>query len=301
MANEKPDIRPNAVLPRLPVFSGDAKDVPYEQWQFEVQCLQRERWSEEDLKLLIRRSVKGQAASTLVNLGIDASVAQVLAKFENVFGSGVAASTVMAKFFSLKQAEGETAGVFARRIEETAHLAVKLGRIKPGELDSSLKEVFACGLRTAVKAAAGFLFEMRSLSFDELVTEVRRREQELGLDQAAKVNALQKSEVDDLKAQVASLTQELKALKTSQTATYSQPRGPFAAPQAFRQKQASRRRAETAREPRQPVICHRCHQVGHIARGCRNYVPSNHLNEHTPVRAGNSQVPLVQPSWENPQ
>ena len=100
------------VLPRLPLFSGDG-DVTFDQWEFEVQCLIKEHWAEDDLKLLIRRSLKGQASRTLMNLGTDATVAQIVKKFQSVYGTILTSTSIMAQFYSLRQTPGEDAGSFA--------------------------------------------------------------------------------------------------------------------------------------------------------------------------------------------
>ena len=70
----------HAVLPRLPIFSGDAKDTTFDLWSFEIKCLQTEGRAEADIRLAIRRSLKGQASRTLMSLGTEASVENILSK-----------------------------------------------------------------------------------------------------------------------------------------------------------------------------------------------------------------------------
>ena len=107
--------------PRLPIFSGDAKDSPFDLWLFEVQCLQVEKRAENEIKTSIRRSLKGQASRTLMLLGIEASVEDIIVKFKSVFGPIQSTSTVLSTFYSIKQREGEDAGVFASRLEDCAY------------------------------------------------------------------------------------------------------------------------------------------------------------------------------------
>ena len=234
------------VTPRLPTFSGREAETPFEQWEFEVQCLIREGWPDDEVRLLIRRSLKGQASRTLMNLGTDASVAQVLAKFRTVFGPVLSSSSVMANFYSLRQADGEDAGTFATRLEDCAHQAVQLGRVTRADLDQLLKEAFGAGLRQATKMATGFLLGVESLSFDQLVLEVKRRERDLGLGSSTSVAAVQPSEVERLSAQIAQLTTELSALKNRRGGAQTQ--APNRRPLSSR-KTHSRQSATRSSEP----------------------------------------------------
>ncbi|GFO14967.1 modulator of apoptosis 1-like [Plakobranchus ocellatus] len=164
------------VMPRLPVFTGESKDCSFDQWEFEVQCLIKEAWPEDEVKLLIRRSLRGQASRTLMNLGTDASLATIMAKFKSVYGHILSLNTVMATFYSMKQAETEDAGSFAQRLEDTAHQAVTLGRVEQKELNALLKEAFCAGLKPQTKLITGFLLENKALTFDQLSLEVKRRD-----------------------------------------------------------------------------------------------------------------------------
>ena len=296
------------VLPRLPTFSGEG-EMNFDQWQFEVDCLVKEKWPEDELKLLIRRSLKGKASRTLMNLGVNASVEEIITKFKNVFGTILTASSVMAQLYSLRQNPGEDAGVFASRLEDCAHQAVKLGRVTHRELDALLKEAFCAGLRSQTKLATGYLIENKKLSFDELTFAVKRKERDLGEPQAKAI-----SEVAELRAQVAQLTTELKALKGAshsgdaarvqndqQHYRYEQGRDRYHRPQNnFRAASNSNRATggSVAFPPRtgRPVTCYRCGAEGHIARGCRNNIPSS-LNSRTPMGAANPWVKQQQASW----
>ena len=297
------------VLPRLPVFSGDGKDSDYEQWAYEVHCLVNEKWPEDELKLLIRRSLKGQASRTLMNLGTEATVPQILAKFKAAFGPVLSMNTVMAQFYSLKQGQSEDARGYASRLEDCAHQAVTLGRINQGEVNILLKEAFGSGLRPQTKMATSFLLEDSNLNFDQLVLEVHRRERELNVSSSATSHAVQPSEVADLKAQIATLTSELRNLKMSipsnQTPVPPTDTGRFirgASPLMPQQRRHDPSGSfSRARGPRQPITCHRCGQLGHIARGCRNQSiqpPSQHnLNWNQPAGMGHPQVSSLPPSW----
>ena len=80
------DTRVHTTLPRLPLFSGETKDATFDLWKYEVECLRAEGKREADVRLAIRRSLKGQASRTLMTLGVGASVDDILLKFQSVFG-----------------------------------------------------------------------------------------------------------------------------------------------------------------------------------------------------------------------
>ena len=111
---------------RLPTFSGDDKDDQFVTWQFDVQCYQREGRTENELLSAIPRSVKGVAARTLVNLGIEASVSQILDKFKQVFSTIQSLQAVLHQFYSLWQQQDEDARAFAGRLEDALFQAVRL-------------------------------------------------------------------------------------------------------------------------------------------------------------------------------
>ena len=53
-------------LPRLPLFSGETKDAACDLWKYEVECLRAEGKREADVRLAIRRNLKGQASRTVM-------------------------------------------------------------------------------------------------------------------------------------------------------------------------------------------------------------------------------------------
>ena len=203
------------VLPRLPPFSGDDKDCQFDLWHYEVQCLEQENHPESDIKLAIRRSLRGQAQRTLMSLGINASLKTILEKFKIVFGPTQAAQTVMSTFYSLRQREGEDAGSFANRLRNCLHEAVQLGRVEITSTPGMLKEACEAGLRTQTRVAVGYMFRRIDWDFDKLVLEVKRAERELSLNSQASVKSVQESQIKELTAQVAELRTELQSFRQS--------------------------------------------------------------------------------------
>ena len=322
----------HAVLPRLPIFSGDARDTNFDLWDFEVKCLQSEGRAEADIKLAIRRSLKGQASRTLMSLGTDANVHNILKKFRAVFGPTESVSTVLSKFYSMRQSEGEDAGAFASRLEDCLFQATSLGRVEKASAPIMLREAFEAGLRPQTRLAVGFLFNQPDLTFEDLVRQVKRMEQELNLLNAPAVRSIQQDkQIDELTAQVAELKTELRALKQVRTlpspVPLAAPRPSFShapapgtsarhrnAQHVFRQPAAGavhqqRGAAAYQRPPRGqsgPITCWKCGQVGHVSRGCRQQPqpqpqPQAHLNFSRSVAAANPQARQYPPWWEGQQ
>ena len=294
------------IPPRLPPFSGDDKDTQFDLWHYEVQCLQAENRPEADIKQAIRRSLKGQAQLTLMSLGIDASVQSIIDKFKTVFGPTLSIQTVLSNFYSMRQKEGEDSGSFANRLEDCLRQAIQLGRVDPTSSQTMLREAFEAGLRTQVRVAVGFLFNLKKLNFDELVVEVKRREKELGLNSAAAVRSIQDSQISELTAQVKQLRTELQTLKDNQRPSSFSGQGGQRPPGPLPNRQTSHTNTPNPTEPlpnynrqrrprnqqRGPVTCWRCGQVGHVEVGCRNP-----LNGNLPVAQANPQANRRNPVW----
>ena len=125
---------------RLPLFSGEEdRHTSFEIWRFEVESLVAEKKSSAEIVTAIRRSLQGRASQTLRTLGVGATLVQILDKFKAVYGSTLSAQTVLSNFYQLKQREGEGAGAFAQRLENTLTQAVELGKVKTKHTHSSYR------------------------------------------------------------------------------------------------------------------------------------------------------------------
>ncbi|GFR73006.1 modulator of apoptosis 1-like [Elysia marginata] len=154
-----------SMFPRLPIFSGEDKDTDFDVWHFNVQCLIQEQRSEAGIKLAIRRSLKGQAPRSLISLGVEATVPQILSKFEALFSETVIAQTVLSQFYSIRQSPNEDAEAFALRLQNCIQKAVTLKRVRPEGTNELLKEAFEGALQRATRAATAYLF-----TADDLLT-----------------------------------------------------------------------------------------------------------------------------------
>lgn len=68
--------------PKIFNFSGAEKsEVLYEQWNYEVSCLIKEKFSDETKANVIRRSHRGEAGKVAVRLGHEAPIPALLSKW----------------------------------------------------------------------------------------------------------------------------------------------------------------------------------------------------------------------------
>ena len=168
----------HTILPRLSLFSGETKDAAFDLWKYEVECLRAEGKREADVRLAIRRSLKGQASRTLMTLGVGASVDDILLKFQSVFDPMETAQNILSRFYSLQQGPTEDTGAFAARLEDAILQAVQLGRVRREDVDDMLCEAFEGGLRRETKSVISYLFTPRK-EFSKLLVEVKRKERDL--------------------------------------------------------------------------------------------------------------------------
>lgn len=73
--------------PKIFNFSGAEKsEVLYEQWNYEVSCLIKEKFSDETKANVIRRSHRGEAGKVAVRLGHEAPIPALLSKLDSIYG-----------------------------------------------------------------------------------------------------------------------------------------------------------------------------------------------------------------------
>ena len=109
---------------RLPNFNGDTRGSSYAHWVFKVQCL-KEGYGELQILNAVRRSVRGQAAEVVLQLGENCSLTELLEKFEVVFGDVLPKETMLESFFSSRQHAYENVAVWGCRLEALIKKATK--------------------------------------------------------------------------------------------------------------------------------------------------------------------------------
>ena len=250
------DTKVHTLNPRLPLFSGETKDAAFDLWKYEVECLRAEGKREADVRLAIRRSLKGQASRALMTLDVGASVDDILLKFQSVFGPTEIAQNILGRFYSLQQ---------DARLEDAILQAVQLGRVRREDVDAMLCEAFEGGLRRETKSVTSYLFTPRK-EFSKLLVEVKRKEREL-VDKVGTVASVQASEVDALKTLVLELRSELRTLKnerSQQSFAHS-----TSMPQQHQTTRSFRDQAPRPQRSRTEPVCWRCNMPGHVRSGCR--------------------------------
>lgn len=267
--------------PRLSNFSGgDSKnDVSYQQWAFEVQgLLQGGIYTEALVLQSIRRSVRGTASDVLLNLPRDASVKTVLGKMERIFGNILPPDKLLELFYSAQQRDGESAAVWACRLEDTV---TKLRSSETSSVSQEgaadmLRTKFFSGLRSGtVKNALRHRFDAKA-TYDDMLVAARVAELEEDKEKekkGAKVNQATAIEtgvgqkLDTILKQLSTMQSRLDNLERNQGKGY-QNRGP-----------------QEGQQPRKPFSgkCFRCQQEGHRKFECP-------LNFKQPATGGSGQA-----------
>lgn len=186
-SEQKPSISDNPInltghvqIPKIGVFSGDEPlnkgEVTYEHWRHEVNCLVKEEYKECTVLLAIRRSLKGTAATVLLNLGVDISTKDVVEKFNVVFGNILPNEMLLEDFYTARQGDSESVVAWGCRIERLLMKAKEQGTIQGTEDMARTK--FWSGIKDEqVKSALRHKFDGGD-KFHELLRNARLLEHE---------------------------------------------------------------------------------------------------------------------------
>ena len=137
---------------KLPVFSGDGKDVEFDLWRYSVSCLQKDgTLTSQALGEIIRRSLRGRAARVARTVGPDGSTSNLLVKLDSIFGIVDTKETVLARFYSAKQGENEDVATWSCRLEDLLMEAIDAGLVDQDESNSMLRNMLWTGLLPALK------------------------------------------------------------------------------------------------------------------------------------------------------
>ena len=239
-------------IPRLPKFTGvvSKTDTSFRLWRFEVDNLLLTQ-REDSVKRAIQRSLSGGAADVRMRLGLNATVAQILSKFDKVFGIVTTQEQLLCDFYSSKQKSGESIAEWSCRLEDLLNHPL-LSNIE--QKQSMLKSKFFTGLYSVqIKNAIRHRFD--DGTYDDLLVLARAAEEEFKSEKAIskpqvvdsqpdKLDQVLK-ELNELKGKIADWESRFK----SETTTSSKP-------------------ATTKGYDLSQVICHYCKKKGHIKRNC---------------------------------
>ena len=173
-------------IPKLPNFSGEVPvpkgEVGFEVWRFEVSCLRLDGLhSEVAVTQGARKSLRGEAARIVMNsLGHQATIADILDKFEGIYGAIETGEELMQKFYNAVQCAGESTASWGCRLEDLLTKATHHKKtMSPSVKDEMLRTRFWNGLYdSTLKNITHYKYETIS-SFDELRREIRKMDQEL--------------------------------------------------------------------------------------------------------------------------
>ena len=105
-------------IPKLSVFSGEMLkgEASFEEWSYELQTC-RKAYSESALREGNQRSLKGSAADTACNMGLDVSLDTIIKQFTIIYGNVKSYDIPMGDFYRANQGEDETVTSFATQIK----------------------------------------------------------------------------------------------------------------------------------------------------------------------------------------
>ena len=252
--------------PKLSVFSGTNRDCSYARWSFEVRCLESEGvFATGTVLAAVRKSLRSPAAETIIHLDSNAGLDQVMRKLQSLYGTTISGDTLLEKFFSEPQEDGESCASFCTRLEECVYAASEKGAVSVDAIPQMLRSRFWAGLvNPDVKNA---LRPKRThLDLEQLVEEARALTEEFRPrgGQAGKNKGWKRVEVKThitdeqqvINKKIMDDLGKLQALTAKLAASMEEIRRPGAAGGA-------------AERSTGPAVCSACNQSGHIAIGCR--------------------------------
>jgi hypothetical protein len=172
--------------PRLSTFSGDSMPggVSYQQWRYELVCVQADQsLTENAIMLAVRRSLRGIAADSLLNLGHSTTVKEVLGKFDAIFGNILTIDQLLKDFHNAAQTATESVAAWACRVEDLAFKVQEKGVLDLAVVRTMLRTQFWSGLYSdSLKQATRHKFDKKptDLPFEQLLKVVRTVEHEKG-------------------------------------------------------------------------------------------------------------------------
>jgi hypothetical protein len=246
-------------LPKLPKFSGtpDKKEPSFRLWRFAVDNL-GESFGEREVKRAIHQSVTGIAAETLMRLGKNATLIQILEKFEHVFGTVTSVEKLLADFYTAQQKSSETIAEWACRLEDiVSHPKLNL---QIGEKEQMLKSRFFYGLHSeSIKNAIRHRFTEGR--YEELLILAREAEDE---GKVGKAVAKPQTVVDTEQSKLDSILKQIKDLQ-SKMAEYDKRLGKFQPSHPSSSKTYSK---EPSQSTEKKVTCFYCRKPGHVKKNC---------------------------------
>lgn len=253
---------------RVSTFSGSPHDCSFEQFKYDVQCLMNQGASEGIILLAIKRAIKGQAQETALHMGDTATVADILGRFETMYGDVDPPHVLLAQFYAAEQRTGESITDWYSRIEDIASRIIRKDStvISPNNYDVIINTQFWSKMQDQrIKNALRHKFDLLSGS-PQFIIEARKVESECQAEAVKNQQvhteiapAIQKG-LESLMSRIDSLEGKLK--KTTEVVEKLQP------PRSNFKQQPTRNVETDTNNNRKPLRCFYCKNLGHIKRNC---------------------------------
>ena len=249
---------------RVSTFSGGSKDCSFEQFRYDVQSLIKQGCSEGLVLTAIRRSIKDQAQEILLHMGEEATVSDILARYEMMFGDVNPPHVLLAQFYAAEQGITESMTTWYARLEDLASRIIRKDAsiITPNNYDVVVNTQFWTKMSNEqMKNALRHKFDVMA-NKSQFVVEARKVESEYAA-QAVKIQQTSVESQSWLKESLDAIKNRLSALedRSRQTAT---------PPSHHTSHQPQRNSRTRGNKPSRPsnVRCWGCEQQGHVKRDC---------------------------------
>ena len=251
---------------RVSTFSGGSKDCSFEQFRYDVQSLVKQGCPEGAILTAIRRSIKDQAQEILLHMGEEATVADILCRYEMMFGDVNPSHVLLAQFYAAEQLSSETMTAWYARLEDLASRIIRKDAsiITPDNYDIIVNTQFWTKMyNEQMKNALRHKFDVMS-NHSQFVVEARKVESEFTA-RTAKVHQANVEPVPWLKQSLDSIMERLSALESKtnpqvQPSTQDQSQ---AKPQSMNSRPRGNKPGKSSN-----IRCWGCNQVGHVRSKC---------------------------------
>ena len=286
-------------IPKLSLFSGSGA-TSFQQWHFEVRWLLQDGYPTDRILQAIRQSLKGEACRIVMNLGVEATLTDILTRLESVYGLVDRAEALLAEFYSARQKPDEDVSSWSCRLEGIMCKVRQIKDIDSSEKDSMLHNMLWIGLEPSLKNSTRYFFDSIQ-TFDELRVALRRVEQERRIDRDNSVEIKNSVEPTTVKPKAQKRKKSVKNKDTSDSAIFNDMQISVNSDRnnlivntqehqdhsetdqrtvstSYVPHNSPKHSSWTASKHDEPV-CYKCGQHGHIAIGCR--VITHHKRRHT--------------------
>ena len=196
--------------PYLPQFTGESKGCEFKLWKSAVNSI-KTSYTTQSVIQSIRKSVQGNASKVLSNLPYDCTIEDILESLSTVYGEVTDSATSWQLFYSSKQGPKEDLCIWHTRLQSILY---NIPDIDKASSDIHLKTRLFHGLySTTLKEQSRHKFDDDSIKEAELLKYLRKLDTEKVVSKSMSSISTD-SEFSDLQKQVASLSSELKQLKT---------------------------------------------------------------------------------------